>query len=71
MTEVSDTNTLGCGTNQGALRIISKRVEENVARAILRDLHSEGIITVWKDKWDVARGLVAAVRRVTETYERD
>lgn len=33
MTEI---NTLGCGTNHGALRIISRRVEENVARAILR-----------------------------------
>lgn len=71
MPEMSDINTLSCGTNHGALRIISKRVEENVARAILRDLHSEGIITVWKDKWDEARGLVDALRRATKRDERD
>ena len=55
--------TLKCGANQGALRIMSKRVEENVARAILRDMHSEGIIAVRKDLWDEARHLVDAMNR--------
>lgn len=60
------TNTLNCGTNYRALGIIAKRVEENVARAILRDLHSEGFITVHKHEWDAARGLVEAVNRVVK-----
>jgi hypothetical protein len=58
-------NTLKCGTNHRALGIVSKRVEENVARAILRDLHGEGLITVHKHEWDAARGLVHAIKRAT------
>lgn len=58
-------NTLSCGTNHRALSTIAKRVEENVARAILRDLHAEGIITVHKHEWDAARGLVHAIKRAT------
>ena len=57
-------NTLSCGANHEALGCISRRVEENVARAILRDLHEQGIITVHKHEWDAARGLVSAVKRV-------
>jgi hypothetical protein len=59
-------NTLSCGANHSALRIISQRVEEKVAKAILRDLHSEGIITVHKHGWDAARGLVEATKRALQ-----
>jgi hypothetical protein len=61
---MSDINTLSCGTNHKALAVISRRVEENVARAILRDLHEVGFITVRKHEWDEARTLVDAVKRV-------
>lgn len=62
-------NTLDCGTNRGAMQIMSKRVEENVARAMLVDLHREGLITVWKDRWDEANRLIGAIRRVTKRDE--
>ena len=62
---MSDIDTLGCGANHRALGIISRRVEEAIARTILRDLHEAGIITVHKHEWDAARGLVHAIKRAT------
>ena len=63
---MTNITTLSCGANHAALGIISRRVEENVARAILRDLHEAGIITVHKHEWDAARGLVDAIKRATK-----
>ena len=59
-------NAISCGANHGALRIISRRVEERTARAILVDLHREGLITIVKYDWDVADGLMRALKRAAK-----
>ena len=71
MDEQETRNTLACGSNAGALRVISKRVEESVARAILVDLHREGIITIGKRHWDTADGVVQAMKRVIDQCRDD
>ncbi len=63
----SDITIASTGANQGAMRVISRRVEEHVARAMLRDLWGEGLIVVRADDWDIAIGLVRAVKRTTTT----
>jgi len=62
---------MSSGENHRAFEVIGWRVPENVATALVVDLHRQGLVVVDKEAWDAADNLVKAVVRVIPEREED
>jgi hypothetical protein len=63
----SDITIASQGANMGALRIMSRRTEEHIVRAMLRDLNAEGLVVVRLSDFEKGRDLITAISVAIKT----
>lgn len=63
----SDIAIVSKGANMGAKQIMSRRAEEHVAMAMLRDLNAEGLMVVRRSDFEKGRDLISAISKALKS----